>query len=157
MEATMTWLQRRAWWLLMTISILIAVIGLWPVNLGIKEDASVPLGISGMTAMEIEASSPQAYRLVDFQARSSGIDLIVIGTLLSVVALVGYRREQPWAWWVMWILPVWAGAVFVLTLAVGVAPGEAPPTPMISGSIIAILTAAILVISAPRMVRRRSP
>jgi len=141
----------------MTISVLIALIGIWPVMLGIREDPSVPLGISGMTAADIEASSPQAYRLADFQARSSGIDLIVIGTLLSVVALTAYRREQSWAWWLMWILPVWAVSVAVLTLATGVAPGQAPPTPMISGPIIAVLTASILVISAPRMIRRQSP
>jgi len=41
-----------------------------------------------------------------------------------------YGREQPWAWWVPWILPSWAAAVFVVTTA-------------------------ILVIRAPRMVRRR--
>ncbi len=32
----------------------------------------------------------------------NGIDVIVIGTLLSVVARNAYRREQPWARWLMW-------------------------------------------------------
>ena len=43
-----------------------------------------------------------------------------------------------------------AASVFVLIMAVGVAPGQAPPNPMISGPIIAVLSAAILLISAPR-------
>src|SRR6266550_3546297 len=133
----------------MTMSGLIALIGFWPLIYGIREDASVPLGITGMTAAELEATSPQAYRLLDFQARSSGLDLIVIGTLLSVVALKPYRREQPWAWWLMWMLPLWAASVFVEMLAVGVAPGQGPPTPMISGPIVAILAAGILLIGAP--------
>jgi hypothetical protein len=60
-----------------------------------------------MTASELEASSPVAYRLSDFQARGSGLDLIAMGTLLSVVVLKGFRRNQPWAWWAMWILPGW--------------------------------------------------
>ena len=42
-----------------------------------------------------------------------------------------------------------------LNLAFGVAPGQAPPTPMISGPIFAVLAAAILLVSAPRFVGRQ--
>jgi hypothetical protein len=146
----MIWLQRHAWWLLLTMTVLLAVIGLSPVILGIKEDASVPLGITGMTASQLEASSPEGYRLLDFEVRSGGVALIVIGTLLSAVVLGPFRQGRPWAWWVMWVLPVWAASVFVLILAIGVAPGQAPPTPMISGPIFAVLSAALLLVSAPR-------
>src|SRR5438874_6759931 len=109
-ETMMHWLQRHSWWLLLTITALVAVIGFSPVISGIKEDASVPLGIAGMSASELEAASPQGYRLLDFQARSSGMALIVIGTLLSAVMLAGFRRNRPWAWWVMWVLPAWGAA-----------------------------------------------
>jgi hypothetical protein len=144
------WLQRHAWWLLLTMTVLLAVIGVWPVILGIKEDASVPLGITGMTASQLEASSVQGYRLLDFEVRSGGVALIVIGTLLGAVVLGAFRQGLPWAWWVMWVLPVWAASVFVLILSIGVAPGQAPPTPMISGPIFAVLSAALLLVSAPR-------
>jgi hypothetical protein len=98
-------IQRHAWRLLLIITVLIALIGVWPVALGLKEDASLPLGIAGITASQLEASSAAAYRLSDFQARSSGLDLIAVGTLLSVVVLRGFRQNRPWAWWAMWILP----------------------------------------------------
>ena len=39
-------------------------------------------------------------------------------------------------------------------LAFGIAPGQAPPTPMISGPIVALLAAALLLVSAPRFVGR---
>jgi hypothetical protein len=146
----MLWIQRHAWRLLLIITVLIAFIGVWPVLLGLKEDASVPLGIAGITATELEATSAAAYRLSDFQARTSGLDLIAMGILLSVVVLRGFRQNRPWAWWTMWTLPGWAAAVSVLILAVGVAPGQAPPNPMISGPIIAVLSAAILLVSVPR-------
>lgn len=147
----MVWLQRHAWQLLLAMTVLVAVIGFSPLVLGIKEDASVPLGITGMTASEIEATSAQGYRLLDFEVRSGGMALIVIGTLLSAVLLGAFRQNRPWAWWVMWVLPAWGASVSVLILAIGVAPGQAPPTPMISGPIIAVLSSALLIVSAPRV------
>ena len=150
----MRWLQEHSWQLLLTMTVLVAVIGLFPLIFGINEDPSVPLGISGLTAAEIEASSAPAYRLVDSQVRNNGIALIVIGVLLSVVVIEGFRKNQPWSWWAMWILPIWAASVFVLTFAVGVAPGQAPPTPMISGPIFAVLAGSVLLISLPRFRQR---
>lgn len=151
----MAWLQRNAWWLLMTMTVLVAVIGLNPVVNGINEDPSVPLGITGLSASELQAESAQGYRLIDVEVRYGGLSLIIIGVLLSAVVLIGFRPGRPWAWWVMWTLPVWAAAIFVLTLAIGIAPGQAPPTPMISGPILALLTAAILLVSTRRFVGRQ--
>jgi hypothetical protein len=140
---------------MLTMTVLVAVIGLFPVILGIKEDASVPLGIAEATATQLEASSAPGYRLLDYEARNNGVALIVIGILFSLVAVTGFRRNEVWAWWAMWILPGWAASVFVLTLAYGIAPGQAPPTPMISGPIFAGLAAATLLISVPMFRQRR--
>ncbi len=60
-------LQRHAWWLLLTMTALIAIVGLWALMIGIKEDPSVPLGITGLTASQLEASSPQGYRLLTWR------------------------------------------------------------------------------------------
>ena len=151
----MVWLQRRAWWLLLTLTVLVAVIGIWPVMVGIREDASVPLGIAGMTASQLEAVSAHGYRLLDFQARSGGMALIVIGSLLSAVLLFAFRQTWRWAWWAMWVLPLWGASTVVLILAIGVAPGQAPPWPMFSGAIITVLSAALLVVSAPLFFGRK--
>jgi hypothetical protein len=148
----MLWLQRNAWWLLLTMTVLVAVIGLNPVIQGIKEDASVPLGITGLSAAELQSESAQGYRLIDLQVRSGGLDLIMIGALLSTILLFGFRHDRRWAWWAMWCLPIWAASVFALTFAAGVAPGQAPPSPMFSGPIIAVLAAALLLVSAPRLI-----
>ena len=76
----------------------------------------------------------------------------MIGALLSTVLVFGFRHNRRWAWWAMWSLPIWAASVFALNLAFGVAPGQAPPSPMISGPIVVILAAALLLVSAPRFV-----
>lgn len=54
----------------------------------------------------------------------------------------------------MWALPVWAASALALILVIGVAPGQAPPTPMISGPIVAVLSSALLLVSAPRFLGR---
>ena len=156
LRATMSWLQRSAWWLLLTMTVLVAIIGLNPIISGINEDASVPLGITGLSASELQMESAQGYRLIDFGVRSGGLDLIIIGVLLSTVLVFGFRHNRRWAWWAMWSLPVWAASVFTLTLAFGVAPGQAPPTPLISGAIIAVLAAVLLLVSAPRVIGHQS-
>ena len=127
----MHWLQRSAWWLLLTMTVLVAVIGLNPVIQGIKEDASVPLGITGLSAAELQSESAQGYRLIDFGVRSGGLDLIMIGALLSTILLFGFRHDRRWSWWAMWCLPIWAASAFALTLAFGVAAGPAPPPPRV--------------------------
>ena len=44
----------------------------------------------------------------------------------------------------MWLLPAWALSVPVMYLAFGLVPGAAPPPPMISGSIVGVLSVAVL-------------
>jgi hypothetical protein len=150
----MAWLQRHAWQLLLALTVLVAVIGINPVIQGIREDETVTLGFTGLTAAQLEAANPQTYRLLDFQARSGGIALIAIGTLLSAILVGAYRHARRWAWWAMWILPAWGVSIFLLILAVGLEPGQPPPYPMISGPIVAALSSALLLISAPQFLGR---
>ena len=110
-----------------------------------------------MTLAEHEADSAQAYRLIDFGARSGGAHLVVIGLLMIAILLFPFRQGQRWAWWAMWTLPAWAASAFVLNLAYGVAPGQAPPPPMIPGPIFAVLAAAILLVSTPRLIGDQVP
>jgi len=90
------------------------------------------------------------FREQEVQARSAGLALVVIGTLLSVVLLAGFRHNHLWAWWVMWVLPAWAAGVVGLILTIGIAPGQPPPTPAFSGAVVAVLSTTLLLVSAPR-------
>jgi hypothetical protein len=146
----MAWLQRHAWWGLVVMAVILALFGVTDMIIGISADPGIPLGLTGMTLAELEADSAQAYRLNDFSVRAGGTHLVVIGTLMIAILLFAFRRGQRWAWWAMWTLPAWAASVFVLNFVYGVAPDQAPPPPMISGPIFAVLAAAILLVSAPR-------
>jgi peptidoglycan/LPS O-acetylase OafA/YrhL len=152
----MEWLQRHAWQLLLAMTALIAVIGLNPVKDGINEDPSVPLGLAGMTAAQLEADNAQSFRLIDVQARFGGLDLIVIGLLLSAILVGAFRHNERWSWWAMWLLPLWGVSVFATILRTGVAADQAPPSPYFSGPIIAALSSALLIVAAPRFFGRRT-
>ena len=56
---------------------------------------------------------------------------------------------QRWAWSVTWGLPLWAATVPLFYIATGLAAGEAPPPPMISGPIVAIVSAGLLLVTRP--------
>ncbi len=143
-------LQRNAWRGLLAIAVLIGLVGLWALFVGIAEDPSVPLGVTGRTLSELAAESPDGYRFADIEVRAGGMGLVVIGTLLATIVVFAFRQLRQWAWWAMWVLPIWAASTSALILVVGVAPGQAPPWPMISGSIFAVFATALLLVSAPR-------
>jgi hypothetical protein len=150
----MEWLRRHAWQPLLGMTTLIAIIGLNPVAQGIHEDPSVPLAFTGRTADQLQSDSPETFRLIDVQARFSGLDLIVIGLLLSAILVTGFRRNERWAWWAMWLLPLWGAAVTATIVRTGLADGQAPPTPMFTGPAIGAVSTALLLLSAPRFFER---
>jgi hypothetical protein len=135
---------------------LIAIIGLNPVAQGIHEDPTVPLAFTGRTADQLQSDNPETFRLIDVQARFSGLDLIVIGLLMSAIQVTGFRRNERWAWWAMWLLPLWGATVAATIVRTGVVEGQAGPTPLFTGPAIAAVSTALLLISAPRFFGRKS-
>jgi len=150
----MRWIRRHAWWLLLFTAVLLLYFGITDLLIGAPADPGIALGLSGKTLAELEAESASAYRMFDLFTRVNGWSMLGLGALATVVLLVAYRREQRWAWWAMWVLPAWAGGVFVFYLVVGTDAQQAPPPPMISGPIIAVFTAAAQAVSAPRFFRK---
>ena len=147
----MQWLGRNAWLGLLAMSILVGLVGLWALLVGIAEDQSVPLGLTGLTVSQLQAQSPDGSRFADFGVRAGGMGLVVVGTLLASIDVFAFREQQLWAWWALWALPVWGLSTVVLILLIGLAPGQAPPWPMISGTIVAVLSALLLIASAPQL------
>ena len=149
----MRWLERHAWWGLMAIAVLYIVFGVTDLIIGPNADVGIPLGLTGMTPAELEAEGPSAYRMFDFMTRTNGWSLVMIGWLMVAVLWFGFRRNERWAWWTMWFIPIWTAGIGVFYLVAGVDPAQPPPPPMISGPIVAAFSAAILLVSAPRFFR----
>jgi hypothetical protein len=151
----MSWLGRHAWWGLLFMSVILVAFGVSDVIVGAPADPGIALGLSGMTLAELEAESAAAYHLFDLFTRFNGWTMIGFGSAMTVVLVLGFRRGERWAWWTAWALPIWAAGVAVFYVVAGTDPSQPPPPPMVSGPIFAILTAAILAVTARPFFTRR--
>ena len=141
----MLWLQRHAWWGLLALAAISMVRGLIDLASGVTWQAE---DVTGKTITQIAAESGAGSQLSDFSVRSSGLYLILLGTLVAATLLFAFRRDHRWAWWAAWTLPATTIASSVLYLAFGV------DGPAITSAILGGLAAAILLISAPRFFRQ---
>ena len=146
----MRWLRRHSWWGLVAIAALLILFGVGDLLVGFSWDPGIPLGLVGLTPAELESASPDAYRLLEFGTRSGGLNLIFMGALFALVLFIGFRRDQRWAWWTMWLLPAWIASGVMLNVVFGVAAGQPPPPPLISGIVLGLVATGILAVSAPR-------
>jgi hypothetical protein len=146
----MRWFERHAWWLLLASAVISFVFGLGDLLAGAPDNA---LAVTGQSNADLAAQSPQAYGLIQESVRIGGIQLMAIGIVSAAILLLAFRRNLAWAWWTMWSLPVMSAALAVIHLTT-VAAGQSPAIPAYSGSLVAILTAAALLLSAPRFFRR---
>ena len=144
----MRWLERHAWWGLTFFSVVIVMFGVTDVISGPSADVAIPLSLTGLTLAELEAESASAYRLFDFFTRANGWSLVMLGLLATAVLVFAFRRHQRWAWWTMWLLPVWSVGGALFYVVAGLAPGQPPPPPMLVGPILAAIEVAILLVTA---------
>jgi hypothetical protein len=147
---------RLASWVLLVVSVILALFGIGDVTGGVTVDPGITLALTGLTPGDLQAAEPTAYAAYDFTTRTQGINLIAVGLALSAIVIGPYRAGRPWAWVAMWILPGWSILVFAAYVVFGLAPGQPPPPPMVSGPIVAILTAAVLIADAARFRAERS-
>ena len=143
----MLWLQRHAWWGLLAMAASAMILGLVGLASGVTWEAE---DATGKTIAQIAAESSAGSRLSDFSVRTDGLHLIALTLLGSAVLLFGFRQNRPWAWWTMWSLVVMTFAQSLLNLGFG-ATG-----PAVSGTVVGVLEAAIMLVSAPRFFKQSS-
>jgi hypothetical protein len=153
----MGWLERHAWWVLLLVAAMLVAFGITDILGGAAADPAIPLGLTGKTNAELQAESADAFRMFDFFTRVNGASLLFIGVLAAAVILVPFRRNERWAWWATWTLPIWAAGAALFYIVAGTRPDVPPPPPLVSGPIVAVLCAAALQASAPRFFRRSGP
>lgn len=140
---TRHWLRRHGWWALFAMAVISVASGLIDLATGVTWQA---WHVTGRTIAQIAAESVDGSQLSDFSVRTGGLYQIAIGVLLGAILLFGFRQQRQWAWWTMWTFPVMAITASLLDLAFG----DSFAGPAITGGIVGILAAAILLISAPR-------
>jgi len=144
-------IRTRAWWVLVGIAVVIAVFGLTDMASGLLADRAITTVITGLGVDEVLAQDPAGYRLADFMSRTQGLNLLLLGVLFTIVLVVPYRAGRRWAWRAMWLLPAWAVLVPGMYLVFGTAPGAPAAPPMLSGPIVALVAAGILLLDRRRV------
>ena len=143
-------MRKYGWWGLFAIAVVIVVFGILDIASGAAADVAIAEGLTGRAVADLEAESADAFGLYDFMTRVNGLSLVLLGVLLATIIGIPFRRGEPWAWWAAWALPLWAAIVPVFYLVAGTDPSRPPPPPMVSGPIVAVFCAVILLFSRPR-------
>ncbi len=153
----MAWLRQHTWWWFALLAGTTVVVGVTELASGgpIVTIDNVQ-ALTGMTSVELAANSSQAYRLIEFNVRVEGLHLILVGALVGAIVVYGFRHDRRWAWWTMWSFPIYTVSLLVLNLIVKTAPGQAPAAQAFTGAIVGMLSAVILLYSAPRFFPRKS-
>lgn len=140
-------LDRNAWKFLLVPTVIIILFGIGDVARGTDADPAIVEGLTGLTVDEIEAASPEAALVIDAQTRSQGMVLVWFGIVLTAIVWFAYRQRQRWAWWTMWVLPLWALGVSLFFLAQDRPAGASIPPPMVSGFVFFAYAAFWLLVS----------
>ena len=108
---------------------------------------------TGTTWSALQSADPGAARLIDLQVRLGGVYFLLTGVMTLAISATALRRGERWAWLVMWAFPLTIAAALAILLFSPRVPDSGVPIPVYSGSIILVLSLAVLVLSAPRYLR----
>lgn len=150
-KKTEPFLARYGWIVFLVLSLILTLFGLGDIFTGGStfESGEGPTlqGISGMTWQELASTSPNAANMIDYLVRAGGAHLFVFGLLSLIVAVTAFRRGDRWAWYAMWLWPLWLVLIIVILLTAYKQPGPGIPPPLISGSIFMGLAVLTLLLS----------
>jgi hypothetical protein len=143
--------ERHAWKVLLFFSLFMTLIGLPDLLAGGSYykggGASTLQGITSMTWEQLEATSPKAAAMIDFKARMGGLQYIFLGLFSMAITLTGFRRGERWAWYTMWLFPLFFASHFLVILHAYKHPQAGIPVPLVSGPVVLVITALTLALS----------
>ena len=149
----MRWLGQHAWW----VFVLGAAGGVQFALTSLLDPVPwLAPSVAGRESEILAATSPAAYRMVTVYLQWVGLEVLLNNTLGLAIVVFAFRRKQRWSWWTMWSLPVFILAQAALHLT-SVAPGQTPDGAVYTGTFVALLCAAALLVSAPVFFERRTP
>jgi hypothetical protein len=154
-----TLVERHAWKVLLGLSAVIALFGLDDITKGgstyATGETALFQGVTGLTWQELQSANPRVANLVDLNVRSGGSTLLSLGLLSALVCLTGLRRGERWAWYAMWIWPLWLALAVYLTWSAEKVPGAGTPVPVISGTILFLVAVLTLALSSRKYLSKQ--
>jgi hypothetical protein len=155
---TETFFERHAWKVLLFFAVWMALIGVPDILVGgsfYQEAEGTSLGaITGMTWEQLEAASPNATAMIDFKMRLGGVQFLFLGLFSMAIVLTGFRRGERWAWYTMWLDPLFLGLHSLVILSAYKYPEAGIPVPLVSGPVVLVITALTLALSYRKFFRK---
>jgi hypothetical protein len=152
-----TFIERFAWIPLLIVILLLSLNGLSDMIAGGAEfqtgETVFIHSITGISWNELQASSPGVANLVDVLLRMAGAAEIIMALLSAAVCLTGFRRGERWAWFMLWVIPLWFGVTDLFILTVEKVPGSGMAVPVIPSFIFVIICVISLGLSCRKFFR----
>jgi hypothetical protein len=146
--------ERHAWKILLGVIVVIGLFGVGDMLNGAADlqngEKVYMTGVTGMTWNELQAASPTVARLINTLFRTNGATLTTLALLALSICLTAFRKGERWAWFAMWLLPVWMLLTVFFISRVEKMPGAGVPVPVISGTILFVIFAVPLLLSGRR-------
>ena len=150
-QKTGTFFERHAWKVLLFFSLFMALIGLPDLLVGgsfyQEKEGTLLEAITGRTWEQLKVASPNAAAMIDLKLRLGGVQFLFLGLFSMAITLTGFRRGERWAWYTMWLYPLFLGLHSLVILSAYKHPQAGIPVPLVSGGVVLVVTALTLVLS----------
>ena len=140
-------LQHYGWTVFAFLSVVFMGFGIGDMILGMDADPAIGESITGIPWEELRASSPEIANLIDMQVRATGAAIFFLSILSLSITINAFRPGQRWAWYTLWIWPLWNAGVFLVFFLAERQPAFPPPPPMQSAPILFVIALAGLVLT----------
>ncbi|MFP5253351.1 MAG: hypothetical protein ACLGH4_06105 [Actinomycetes bacterium] len=114
--------ERIGWVLLVLAGLPFVLFGVTAVLFGVSA-SDFPVGLpggpdavdstTGVPWQEVVSGNATAMTLLRGVSRVAGLAFLGFGLLVITVAVVPYRRGERWAWYALWVVPVFMGGLVV--------------------------------------------
>jgi hypothetical protein len=143
--------ERHAWKVLLFFSVFMSLIGLPDIlvvgSFYQEKEGTLLEAITGMAWEQLEAANPDAAAMIDLKLRIGGVQFLFLGLFSLAIVLTGFRRGERWAWYAMWLYPLFLGLHSLVILSVYKHPQAGIPVPLVSGPVVLAVTALTLALS----------
>jgi hypothetical protein len=140
-------LERSAWIALIVVGAIFGLFGVSDLMQGMDADPAIAESVIGRPWEDLQASNPRIASLIDMYVRSLGAGILVVSILSLAVTLTAFKRGERWAWYALWVWPLWNVAIFCLSFTAERHPGFPPPPPMVSSPVFFTVTLLALILS----------
>ena len=150
-------LRRNAWILLALVALIFVRFGIGDLINGGDADPAIAESLIGIEWETLKSTSPDIARYINASSRILGMTLLATSILTLAIILTAFRRGKPWAWYVLWIWPLWFVTVFALIFTAERKPDFPPPPPMVTAPILFLITSVGLLLSYRNFFPKSNP